>query len=93
MSMGKPVLCLNHGGPGSMVNESTGIKVDISKDKKNIIADLASGLDRLANDPELRHRMGLEAVKLVNKNYRWIKKIELVDSLYKDISKTKELLT
>lgn len=53
-----PAVCLNLGGPGEMVDESTGIVVEPTGDP---VAGLAKGLQQLAADCERRQRLGSNA--------------------------------
>jgi glycosyltransferase involved in cell wall biosynthesis len=81
MAAGKPAVCLDFGGPGSMVSDLSGIRVRVS-DYEEVVASLACALERFANDPGLRAMAGREAVKLVRDRYCWEKKTDLIESIY-----------
>lgn len=55
MAAGVPVVCLDVGGVGEAVPEAAGVKVAPTTPRR-AIADLAAGLDLLADDPELWRR-------------------------------------
>jgi glycosyltransferase involved in cell wall biosynthesis len=57
MAAGRPVLCLDLGGPALQVTEATGIKVP-ARDPEQVVKDLAEAMLRLAWDFDLRVRMG-----------------------------------
>ena len=55
-----PAVCLKLGGPGEMVDATNGIAVEPTGDP---VVGLAGGLQGLAEDPELRRRLGANARK------------------------------
>lgn len=57
MAAGRPVICLDLGGPALLVTEEAGIKVSALTPKQTI-HDLTRAIHRLALDPELRNSMG-----------------------------------
>lgn len=50
MAAGRPVICLDQGGPAMQVTEETGIKVP-APSPEQAVQELATALARLANDP------------------------------------------
>jgi len=54
MAAGRPVICLDLGGPALQVSEATGIKIPAISPPQ-VVADLASALKQLAGDPSRRH--------------------------------------
>lgn len=70
MASGKPVVCLDIGGPGLHVTEECGIKVT-PRSPEQAPADMASALEYLLTDEELRLRMGKEARARAEQVYRW----------------------
>jgi glycosyltransferase involved in cell wall biosynthesis len=85
MSAGRPVVCLDLGGPALQVTEQTGIKVPAFSPQQ-VIRDLAAALTRLANDPDLRARMGQAARRRVREHFAWDKKGEFLAGLYKEVN-------
>ena len=57
MAVGKPVICLDLAGASEVVTSETGIKVPAISPEQTV-RDLARAMSRLAEDPELRVRMG-----------------------------------
>lgn len=72
MMLGRPVICLDLGGPAMQVTEETGIKVPASFPEQ-AVQELATALARLADDPALRVRMGHSAQQRVDEYLNWDK--------------------
>jgi glycosyltransferase involved in cell wall biosynthesis len=70
MAAGRPVVCLDLGGPASQVTEETGIKVPAISPEQ-VVKDLAGALATLAGDPKLCRRMSLAARERVRNYYNW----------------------
>lgn len=70
MAAGRPVLCLDLGGPGVQITEKTGIKIT-AQAPEQAVDDMAAAMKQLAEDPELRCKMGEAGRKLVRENYSW----------------------
>ena len=84
MAAGRPVICLDLGGPGVQVNSTTGIKVP-AQNPKQAIKDLSIAMVDLANDAPLRFRLGQAGRELVRKSYIWEAKVKKIIESYKDI--------
>jgi len=89
MAAGKPVICLDLGGPAVMVTEETGIKVS-ARTPEQVIADLSSALRRLAEDPGLRISMGAAARKRVEEQFSWRRRGEQLQEFYERAVRTAE---
>ena len=70
MAMGKPVVCLDVGGPGMHVTDDSGIKV-VPEHPDQTAHKLASALESLYLDEELRHRLGQGARQRAEQMYHW----------------------
>ena len=81
MSVGKPVVCLDIGGPGMHITEDCGIKVTPSSPKETI-RGLAEALERLYLDRELGFRMGRAARDRAALNYHWDKLGDRLNVIY-----------
>jgi glycosyltransferase involved in cell wall biosynthesis len=68
MAAGRPVICLDLGGPGLQVNAETGIKVPARKPSQ-VIRDLAEAMDTMTQSPTLRARMGHAARARVHDHF------------------------
>ena len=82
MAAGRPVVCLDLGGPGVQVTVKTGIKVKPSN-PENVVADLAKAVLRLAEDAELSFRMGEASRKRIKEDFDWDSKGDLIGAIYK----------
>lgn len=78
-----PVLCLDWGGPAIVVGEAAGIRVP-PHDTEQVVSDLAEGMKRLAEDPNLRIEMGQAGRRQVEARFTWAKKIEVYRSVYEE---------
>jgi glycosyltransferase involved in cell wall biosynthesis len=81
MAAALPVVCLDLGGPALAVTDETGVRV-AARDPEQTIRELAVAIERLAEDPGLRRRMGEAARRRVVEVYRWDRKGEIVRDLY-----------
>jgi glycosyltransferase involved in cell wall biosynthesis len=84
MAAGRPVVCLDLGGPATQVTEETGIKVP-ALDPNQAVSGLAEAMTRLACDPELRDRMGQAGQKRVKEIYDWDVKGQALVRLYEEV--------
>jgi len=82
MAAARPVICLDLGGPGLQVTDETGIKVK-PNNPHEVVADLAKAIVRLAQDPDLRFRMGEASRKRVKDDFDWNSKGDLMSAIYK----------
>jgi glycosyltransferase involved in cell wall biosynthesis len=84
---GRPVICLDLGGPGLQVKEGTGIKVAPST-PETTVAELAAAMVRLAGDPDLCSLMGRAAQRSVEEHFDWDRKGEFMAQVYEDALRT-----
>jgi glycosyltransferase involved in cell wall biosynthesis len=85
MAAGRPVVCLDLGGPGLQVDSDSGIKVSAT-DPEQAIADLAKAFLRLAEDSELRVRMGEASRKRVKEHFAWSVRGNFMNAIYQKVS-------
>jgi glycosyltransferase involved in cell wall biosynthesis len=83
MAAGRPVICLNLGGPAVQVTKDTGFKVEAT-DPDQTVKTLAKAMVCLAQDPSLRANMGRASQTLVSENYGWNVVGDRLDALYQD---------
>lgn len=83
MALGKPVVCLDWGGPGEFITEECGIKVKVGHPEQ-MIHNLSSAIDLLANNDHLRNSMGVVGRKRVKEHYNWESVGKLIDDLYRE---------
>lgn len=84
MAAGRPVVCLDLGGPAVQVTEETGFKIP-AYTPEQAVQDLAKAITLLAKDSELRVRMGQAGQKLVSEVYSWEIKGQFLAQLYEEI--------
>ena len=87
MSVGKPVICLDIGGPGLHITEECGIKVSPAA-PETTVNRLADALERLYQNEGLRIKLGEEARRRANTMYRWDRLGERLMEIYRPIFET-----
>lgn len=85
MAAGRPVICLDLGGPAVQVTEETGIKV-IAANPEQAIKGLANAMIQLAANPDLRNRMGQAGQQRVREHFSWEVKGKLFSQLYQNLT-------
>jgi glycosyltransferase involved in cell wall biosynthesis len=88
MAAGRPVICLNLGGPAVQVTDATGFKIT-ADEPYQVVRDLAAAMIHLIHNPELRITMGQAGRKLVNENYSWQVVGERLNQLYLEVANKK----
>jgi glycosyltransferase involved in cell wall biosynthesis len=82
MAAGLPVIVTDWGGPAVHVSEDCGIRVRPDS-RDGFVAGLADAVLRLAQSPDLRHRMGQAGRRRVAANlYDWNQKIDSLLEIY-----------
>jgi glycosyltransferase involved in cell wall biosynthesis len=88
MAAGRPVVCLDLGGPALQVTADTGIKVPATSSAQ-VVNDLADAITLLARETALRVCMGEAARRRVQEYYSWEEKGDLMSALYEKASENK----
>lgn len=83
MAMGKPVIATNWGGPADYLNETCGILVDPSS-KESFIQGLADAMIKMAQNPDIRQKMGKLGRQRVLNYFDWEKKVDSILQIYQD---------
>lgn len=84
MAAGRPVICLNLGGPALQVTDDTGIKVPaIAPDQA--VRSLEQAMFQLATDPARRARLGSAGRQRVNDDFAWEEKGEFLATIYEGV--------
>lgn len=69
---GLPVICLDLGGPATLVNRNTAIVVDTQgQTEESVVNDLARALEMLGTDEAARFEMGKAAIANVRETMTW----------------------
>ena len=84
MAAGRPVICLDLGGPALQVTEETGFKIPANSPEQ-VVRDIAHAMLKLAKEPELRVRMGKAGRRRVKEYFNWDIKGEWIKNIYKEI--------
>lgn len=81
MSMGRPVIAADWGGPADYIDPGCGILVPPAP-RQDFPDRLAHAIFDLANNPEKRHTMGEAGIKKIQSQFDWQKKIDRVLGIY-----------
>lgn len=84
MAVGRPVICLDLGGPATQVTIATGILVP-GKSQNHAVHDLCAAMQRMARDDDLRWRMGRAARERVARDFHYAGKIMRLNAIYTDV--------
>jgi glycosyltransferase involved in cell wall biosynthesis len=82
MASGRPVVCLDLGGPSAQVVDGSGIKV-AARDPDQAVRDLARAMRRLADDRAVRTQMGTAARRRSREAYAWEDQGKILDAFYR----------
>jgi glycosyltransferase involved in cell wall biosynthesis len=89
MAAGRPVVCLDLGGPAVQVTLETGFKVPAS-DPEQAVDGLATAITTLAKDAGIRSRMGSAGQQRVREHFSWEVKGQQLIQLYQEIVEQEE---
>lgn len=81
MASGRPVICLDLGGPAIQVTHETGIKVRATTPQQ-VILDLAQAMSQLAQDGRRRHHLGQAGRRRVQEHFSWHSKGQWIKELF-----------
>lgn len=83
MASGRPILCLDLGGPGETVTPDIGIKVP-AHDPEQAVRDLAKAMVKLAQNPDLCVQMGKIGQQRIQELYSWSAKGKWLSEVYQE---------
>lgn len=84
MAAGRPVICLNLGGPAVQVTSETGFVVQ-SHTPKQSVSDIARAMIQLAENVDMRVTMGQAGQQRVRELFSWDAKGKLFTQIYQDL--------
>lgn len=84
MAAGRPVICLDLGGPAVQVTAETGFKIP-AQDAEQAVNEIAQAMVRLANEPDLRQQLGEAAKAYIKQTFNWQKRGELLVGLQQTV--------
>jgi glycosyltransferase involved in cell wall biosynthesis len=86
MAAGRPIICLDLGGPAVQVTKETGFKIP-AYEPTQAVREMAAAMIRLFKEPELRLSMGKAGRQRVKENFSWKVVGERLNKLYREIVK------
>ena len=81
MAAGKPVICLDLGGPGLQVTDAVGVRV-IAQTPGQVVWDIAAAMRHLGTNAGLRKEMGRNGRERVREHFRWPAKVAMLEDIY-----------
>lgn len=84
MAAGRPVICLDLGGPATQITQETGFKVPANTPEQ-AVSGIAEAMSHMAKNSELRLAMALAARKRVRESYSWEVKGKFLTRLYEEV--------
>jgi glycosyltransferase involved in cell wall biosynthesis len=84
MAAGRPIICLECGGAKQLVPTEAGIKV-VPQDTTQTVRELRNAIEKLAQDFDLRLKMGEAGRRHISTYHRWHSKGELLQKLVLDL--------
>jgi glycosyltransferase involved in cell wall biosynthesis len=84
MSLECPVLCLNHQGSAAMTDETCALRVQPGPWDETV-EGFAAALRRLEHEPELVSALGQAGRERVLKQFRWDRKLEVMNEIYASV--------
>jgi glycosyltransferase involved in cell wall biosynthesis len=84
MAAGRPVICLDTGGPSLLVSKETGIKIPVGEPAQ-VHRDLAHAFVTLSSDPERRRDMGRSGRERVAESFLWSQRAQQLADLMREV--------
>lgn len=84
MAAGRPVICLDWGGPGLQVTEDTGFKIPVSKPNV-VVEEIEAIMSAILEDSSILVKKGNAARKRVQDFFSWDHKGEQLNQVYQSI--------
>lgn len=79
-----PCITCDYGGPAHIVDDSCGIRVPPAPEA-DFAQDIAAAIDRLADDPGLRHQLAKGASWRAENEFDWKSKRRRIGAIYSDL--------
>jgi len=87
MAAGRPVICLDLGGPALQVTEETGFKIP-ARTPEQVVEEMAQAMLQLATDGTLRRRMGEAARQRVREVFSWERRGQEIREIYERVQQS-----
>jgi glycosyltransferase involved in cell wall biosynthesis len=82
LAAGRPVICLDLGGPADLVAQDCGFKIP-ARNPDQVARDLAAAMKLLAEDTALRHRLGEAGRARIRERFFWDRSGEAMNGYYR----------
>jgi glycosyltransferase involved in cell wall biosynthesis len=90
LSLGLPVIALDHCGFSNVITEKCGVKIPIHS-KKQVVTDFAKAIDFLYENDDIRINLSRGAL-LRAQDFTWEKKAEMINEIYDRIAHKNETI-
>lgn len=84
MAKGLVPIVMNYGGPGEIVDESSGYRLPIRNEEQTIL-DMRATLKKLLSDQNLLNEKSKGAIKRIQSHYTWEKKTQGIIEMYQEL--------
>jgi glycosyltransferase involved in cell wall biosynthesis len=85
MATGRPVICLDLGGPALQVTDEVGMRIPAAQ-RDRAVDGIAGAMTVLARDSELRKKMGEAGrARVAGREYSWDRKLEIYEGAYREV--------
>jgi glycosyltransferase involved in cell wall biosynthesis len=81
LAAGRPVICLDAGGPSLQVTDQCGFKAPVAS-LEQTLGSMADAMTLFYRDSDLRLRMGAAARERAGTHFHWARKAERMNALY-----------
>jgi glycosyltransferase involved in cell wall biosynthesis len=81
MATARPVIALDHGGPGELVDDAVGRAIPL-QDTAQVTGDLERALAEVTTDPKAWAERGIHGRACVERRYTWDSKMAAAEKLY-----------
>jgi glycosyltransferase involved in cell wall biosynthesis len=85
LAAGRPVICLDAGGPSLQVTNQCGFKAPVVS-LEQTLSKMAEAMALLYRNPDLRLRMGAAARERARTHFHWARKAERMNALYEAVT-------
>jgi len=85
MAAGRPVICLDLGGPALQVTQDTGIKIPVHS-AQQIVQSLSEAMVYLAMHPDICAQMGIASQQRVRDTLSWSMKAKEISNIYNEFA-------
>lgn len=89
MALGKPVICLDRGGPGLLVDDTSGYRIKPTNPQQ-VISDLAEAMRRLVEEPDTYRELSEGARRRVESELTWEVKADALSRIYEEVLKARQ---